>query len=155
MKISVYVFKKIKIILELHRHNRHGVGNIDLEIDDDNENYINIDYLDRNNNEKVDTNTKSISTNLEKINTNGARISTNTKAISTNSGQTSTNKGNISSNLGKINNITKTIMLKNIYFTDFDSKKDEASVRELLHFDNTTDRSKVAIVNYVNMEYNF
>ena len=55
MKISVYVLKKIikriKINLQLHRHNRHGVGNINLEIDDDNENYINTDYVDRNNNE--------------------------------------------------------------------------------------------------------
>ena len=113
----------------MHRHNRHGVGNIDLEIDDDNKNYININYVDRNNdnNEKIDTNTESISTNLEKINTNVAdissnlaQISTNTRSISTNSRQISTNKNDTSSNLGKINNITKTIMLKNIYFTDFD-----------------------------------
>ena len=27
-------------------------------------------------------------------------------------------------------------MLKNIYFTDFDSNKDEVSVKELLNFDN-------------------
>ena len=191
MKISVYVLKKIKINLQLHRHNRHGVGNIDLEIDD-NDNYINIDYLDRNNdiNEKIDTNTESISTNLEKINTNVAdissnlaqistntssistnsgqisintgaistnsgQISTNTSSISTNSGQISTNENDISSNLGKINNITKKVMLKNIYFTDFDSKKDEVITRELLRFDNTSDRSRVATINYVNMEYNF
>ena len=35
MKIFVYVLKnynKIKINLQLHRHNRHGVGNINLEI---------------------------------------------------------------------------------------------------------------------------
>ena len=156
-------YKKIKIYLQLHRHNRHGVGNIDLEIDD-NDNYINIDYLDRNNdnNEKIDTNTESISTNLEKINTNVAdipsnlaQISTNTRSISTNSRQISTNKNDILSNLGKINNITKTIMLKNIYFTNFDSKKDEVITRELLCFDNTSDRSRVATINYVNMEYNF
>ena len=66
-------YNKIKINLQLHRHNRHGVGNINLEIDD-NENYINIDYVDRNNNantsnlEKINTNTESISSNLEKIN---------------------------------------------------------------------------------------
>ena len=168
-------YKKIKINLQLHRHNRHGVGNIDLEIDD-NDNYINIDYLDRNNNEKVDTNTESISINLEKINTNVAdissnlaqistntssistnsgQISTNTSSISTNSGQISTNKNDISSNLEKINDITKTIMLKNIYFTDFDSNKDEDAIIELLHLNNTTDRSRVAIIHYVNMEYNF
>ena len=28
-------YNKIKIVLELHRHNRHGVGNINLEIDND------------------------------------------------------------------------------------------------------------------------
>ena len=39
-------YNKIKINLQLHRHNRHGAGNINLEIDDDS--YINIDYLDRN-----------------------------------------------------------------------------------------------------------
>ena len=88
----------------MHRHNRHGVGYISLKIDDDNESYINIDYVDRNNN----GNTESISTNLSKINANVADISSN-------SGEISTNKNNISSNLGKINNITKTIMLK-IYF---------------------------------------
>ena len=80
MKIFVYVLKKnynkIKINLQLHRHNRHGVGNINLEIDD-NENYINIDYVDRNNN----ANTESISTNLGKINTNTASISTNLEKI--------------------------------------------------------------------------
>ena len=57
----------------MHRHNRHGAGNINLEIDDDNESYINIDYLDRNNdgnNEQVDTNKNNISTNLIKINSN-------------------------------------------------------------------------------------
>ena len=46
-------------------------------------------------------------------------------------------------------------MLKNIYFTDFDSKKDEVITRELLRFDNTSDRSRVATLNYANMEYNF
>ena len=106
----------------MHRHNRHGIGNINLEIDDDNENYINIDYLDGN--EKVDTNTESISTNLGKINTNVVDISSNlgkidnninaiklinknsqdnSKDISTNKGLISTNKSDISTNLIKIN----------------------------------------------------
>ena len=62
-------YKKIKINLQLHRHNRHGVGNIDLEIDD-NDNYINIDYVDRNNEERINTNKNNISTNLIKINSN-------------------------------------------------------------------------------------
>ena len=61
-------YNKIKINLQLHRHNRHGVGNINLEIDDDS--YINIDYLDRNNEERIDINKNDISTNLIKINSN-------------------------------------------------------------------------------------
>ena len=138
-------YKKIKINLQLHRHNRHGVGNINSEIDDTNENYINIDYVDRNNNEKVDTNTESISSNLGKINTNEENISNN-------SGRISTNKNDISSNLGKINNITKTIMLKNIFFTDFDSTK-ELITKELLRLDGT--ERKVVSIYYVNMEYDF
>ena len=63
-------YDKIKINLQLHRHNRHGTGNINLEINDDNENYINIDYLDRNNDERINTNKNNISNNLIKINSN-------------------------------------------------------------------------------------
>ena len=74
-------YNKIKINLQLHRHNRHGTGNINLEIDDDSESYINIDYLDRNNDEQVDTNTKDISTNLGKINSNEDDILTNLNEI--------------------------------------------------------------------------
>ena len=87
-------YKKIKVILLLHRHNRHGLGNINLEIDDDSINHININYVDKNN-EDIEKNKNDISTNLGKI-------STNEGAISTNSGKISTNEGNISSNLGKI-----------------------------------------------------
>ena len=36
-------YDKIKINLLLHRHNRHGVGDINCEIDD-NDNYLKIDY---------------------------------------------------------------------------------------------------------------
>ena len=42
--IFAYIFKKIKVILLLHRHNRHGLGNINLEIDDGD-----INYIDKNN----------------------------------------------------------------------------------------------------------
>ena len=72
-------YKKIKINLQLHRHNRHGVGNINLEIDDDS--YINIDYLDRNNEEKINTNKNDISNNLIKINSNEDDILTNLNEI--------------------------------------------------------------------------
>ena len=44
-------------------------------------------------------------------------------------------------------------MLKNIYFTDFNSKTDEAFVKELLHFDNTSDRPRSNIIHKTNMEY--
>ena len=74
-------YNKIKINLQLHRHNRHGVGNINLEIDDDNESYINIDYLDRNNEERINTNKNNISTNLIKINSNEDDILSNSSEI--------------------------------------------------------------------------
>ena len=72
-------YDKIKINLQLHRHNRHGTGNINLEID--NESYINIDYLDRNNDERIDINKKDISTNLIKINSNEDDILSNSSEI--------------------------------------------------------------------------
>ena len=145
-------YKKIKLNLQLHRHNWHGIGNIDLEIDDNKENYINIDYLDRNKN--ISSNLEKINTNTGAISTNSGQISTNTGAISTNSGQISTNESAISSNLGKINNIRKTIMLKNIYFTDFDSK-DEAFSRGLISLDNIAGLPRTANIHTVNMKYYF
>ena len=130
----------------MHRHNRHGLGNINLEIDDDSINYININYIDKNN--------EDIEKNENDISSNSGKISTNVGDISSNSGKISTNQGDISSNAGKINNITKTIMLKNIHFTDFDSK-DEAVVKELLHFDNTLNKPNGIEIYTVNMEYYF
>ena len=157
--IFVYILKKytkIKIILLLHRHNRHGLGNINLEIDDDN-----INYIDKNN-EDIEKNKNDISSNLIKINgnvgdisSNLGKINTNEGNISSNSGKITTNEGNISSNLGKINNITETIMLKNIYFTDFYSKKDEVIINELLHLDKTPDRPRAAGIHTAKMEYYF
>ena len=52
--------------MQLHRHNRHGFGNINLEIDDDNENYIKITYIDRHN----ENNKNAISDNSDLISTN-------------------------------------------------------------------------------------
>ena len=37
------------MVLLLHTHNRHGLVNINLEIDDNNENYINLNYVDKGN----------------------------------------------------------------------------------------------------------
>ena len=129
-------YKEIKINLQLHRHNRHGVGNINSEIDDDNENYINIDYVDRNNdnNEKVDTNTESISTNLGKINTNVADISINLIKINS-------NKDDILYNSNEINylkNNNSKSYLKKIYNILFYNNKTQISFRNLF-FDKVFD----------------
>ena len=125
-------YNKIKIVLELHRHNRHGVGNINLEIDKNN-NYIKIEYIEKGfldnshlinlntgsistNSGLINTNTSSISTNLGKINTNTSdisdnlgKINTNTSDISDNLGKINTNTSDISDNLGKINTNTSDI----------------------------------------------
>ena len=56
---------------------------MNLEIDDDSENYINIDYLDKNNEnkEKIEKNKNDISSNLININTNEDNISYNLEEI--------------------------------------------------------------------------
>ena len=46
-------------------------------------------------------------------------------------------------------------MLKNIYFTDFDSKKDDAIVRKLLRFDNTSNRVRFSTIHNAVMKYYF
>ena len=51
----------------MHRHNRHGLGNINLEIDDNSINYININYIDKSN-EDIEKNKNNVTTNLIKIN---------------------------------------------------------------------------------------
>ena len=108
-------YEKIKINLQLHRHNRHGVGNIDLEIDD-NDNYINIDYVDRNNEERINTNKNNISTNLIKINSNEDDILYNLSEINY------IKNNNSKSYLKNIYNILfydkklKLVLLKMIYF---------------------------------------
>ena len=97
--IFAYIFKKIKVILLLHRHNRHGKGNIDLEIDDDSINYIDI------NNEDIEKNKNNILTNLINI---------------------SSNEDNIASNLSEIDYLKKnnsTQYLKNVYNILFYDKK--------------------------------
>ena len=73
-------YDKIKVILLLHRHNRHGLGNINLEIDDNSVNYININYIDKNN-EDIEKNKNDISTNLIRINSNEDDIAYNLSEI--------------------------------------------------------------------------
>ena len=80
-------YNKIKIVLELHRHNRHGFGNIDLEIDNNYENYIKIEYIEQgflDNSHLVNLNTGSISTNSGKIDKNISSISFNKDLIDKN-----------------------------------------------------------------------
>ena len=110
-------YDKIKINLQLHRHNRHGAGNINLEIDDDNESYINIDYVDRNNDERIDINKKDISTNLIKINSN---------------------EDNIASNLNEINYLKKnkhTQYLKNVYNILFYNNNEQISFKDQVFYE--------------------
>ena len=104
-------YKKIKLNLQLHRYNRHGIGNINLEIDDDNDNYIKIDYLDKNN----EKNKNNISSNLIKINSNEDDILYNLNEI----------------NYIK-NNISKSY-LKNIYNILFYDKKTHIDFKNLFY----------------------
>ena len=107
-------YKKIKIILLLHRHNRHGLGNINLEIDDNSVNYININYVDTNN-EDIEKNKNDISTNI--INISG-------------------NEDNIASNLSEINYLKKnkfTQYLKNVYNILFYDKKTQIDFRNMFY----------------------
>ena len=114
-------YNKIKINLQLHRHNRHGAGNINLEINDDNENYINIDYLDRNNEERINMNKNNISTNLIKINSNEDDILSN------------------SSEIDYIkNNISKSY-LKNIYNILFYDKKTQINFKKDVFYEKVFD----------------
>ena len=117
-------YKKTKIVLDLHRHNRHGKGNIDLKIDDNSTNYLNIDYLDKNNENK------------EKISSNLGKIDTNTDNISSNLIHMNTNEDNIAYNLSEINyiknNNTKSY-LKNIYNILFYNKKTQIDFKNLFY----------------------
>ena len=105
-------YDKIKVILLLHRHNRHGLGNIDLEIDDDNDNYININYIEKNN-EDIEKNKNDISTNLIRINSY---------------------EDDIAYNLSEINYLKKnksTQYLKNIKNILFYDKRDQISFKDI------------------------
>ena len=142
--------KKIKVILLLHRHNRHGLGNINLEIDDDNINYININYIDKNN-EDIEKNKNDISTNLIKINSNENDILYNLSEINNLKSKKSTQY------LKNVYNIlyykSKTqIDFKNIFFEKiFDINNDiydfiEMNFKLLLEYQDTDDRHYVKTV---------
>ena len=127
-------YKKIKINLQLHRHNRHGVGNVNSEIDDTNENYIDIDYVDRNNEERINTNKNDISTNLIKINSNEDDILSN------------------SSEIDYIkNNISKSY-LKNIYNILFYDKKTQIDFRKDIFYEKIFDIN-AGINDFIEMNF--
>ena len=102
-------YKKIKIYLLLHRHNRHGYGSFILEINENNDNYINLACTDDQNAVSISTNTGLIETNTSSISDNSNSISTNTSSISNNSTLIDTNTSSISSNKGLIETNTSSI----------------------------------------------
>ena len=113
-------YDKIKVILLLHTHNRHGLGNINLEIDDDSINYININYIEKNN-EDIEKNKNDISTNL--INIRG-------------------NEDNIASNLSEIiylKNNKPTQYLKNVYNILFFNEKKQISFKDEIFYEKIFD----------------
>ena len=87
-------YEKIRIILELHRHNRHGFGNINLEINKNNNSYIKVDYIEKG----ISDNSDLISTNTSSIANNSGLINTNTSSIANNSGLINTNTSSIANN---------------------------------------------------------
>ena len=102
-------YKKIKINLQLHRHNRHGYGSFNMEIDDNYDNYINITCTDdqkaadiSDNSTSIETNTSDISSNKGLIETNASDISDNSTSIETNTSDISDNKGLIDTNESNI-----------------------------------------------------
>ena len=133
----MYIFKKnydkIKVLLILHRHNRHGLGNINLEIDDNNDNYINIDYVDRNN-EDIEKNKNDISTNLIRINSN---------------------EDDIAYNLSEINylkNNKSTQYLKNVYNILFYDKKTQINFKKDIFYEKVFDVDG-SINNFIEMSF--
>ena len=116
----------------MYRHNRHGVGNINLEIDDNNINYININYIDKNN-EDIEKNKNDILTNLIKINSNEDDIAYNLSEI----------------NYLKNNNATQ--YLKNTYDILFYDKKTQIDFRNLFYekvFDVNSNKN-----NFIEMKF--
>ena len=131
-------YNKIKIILDLFRVYRHGTGNFNLELI--NENFVNVSYLDKNDiSLKIENNKDDIASNLSKINTNTGNISSNLKEIDVNKDDIATNLIKINSNEDDIlynsteidylkNNMSKSY-LKNIYNILFYESKTQIDFR--------------------------
>ena len=138
----------------MHRHNRHGLGNINLEIDDDSINYININYVNKNNLNYIKTNKENITSNLEKIETNKNDISTNLTNINI-------NKDNIAYNLSEINYIKNNIYkpyLKNVYNILFYESKTQIDFRNIFYenlFDVNANKNDFIEMNFkIDLLYN-
>ena len=124
-------YDKIKVILLLHRHNRHGLGNIDLEIDDDS--YININYIEKNN-EDIEKNKNDISSNLLSINSN---------------------KDNIVYNLNEINYLKKNKAiqyLKNVYNILFYNNNEQISFKDEIFYEKVLDVD-AAINDFIEIKF--
>ena len=126
-------YDKIKVILLLHRHNRHGLGNINLEISDDSINYININYIEKNN-EDIEKNKNDISTNLISINGN---------------------EDNIAYNLSEINNIknnSSKSYLKNVYNILFYNSNEQISFKDEIFYEKVLDVD-AAINDFIEIKF--
>ena len=155
-------YNKITILLYLFRVYRHGAGNFNLELI--NENFVNITYLDKNDiSLKIDTNKNNILSNLSeisnnkndivsnlgKINNNSSDISSNLSKINNNSSDISTNlinintnEDNIATNLEEINylkNNKSTQYLKNIYNILIYESKTQIDFREDIFYEKIFD----------------
>ena len=121
-------YNKITILLYLFRVYRHGTGNFNLELINDN--FVNITYLDKNDiSLKINTNEGNISTNLGKINTNKNNISSNLIKINS-------NEDDILYNLSEINylkNNNSTQYLKNIDNILFYDKKTQINFKGVFY----------------------
>ena len=157
-------YKKIKINLQLHRHNRHGFGEFNLEIDENNDNYINVTCTDDLNSSNISTNTSNISDNLTKINTNTSDISDNSTSISANTSDISlnlskinTNISDISSNLTKMNNIENNLIeVDDIYNETFTIQNFTLSDSNALFFYKTINLNFTTNgVIKINAKYNY
>ena len=153
-------YNKIKIVLELHRHNRHGFGNIDLEIVDDNENYIKIEYIERgflDNTHLVNLNTGSISTNSGRIDTNESNISDNKRLIETNTSSISDNKGLIETNTSSISDNKGLIEVNASKINNMENNLIEVDdvYNETFTIQNFTLSSRTALFYYRTINLNF
>ena len=129
-------YNKIKIILDLYRVYRHGTGNFNLELI--NENFVNVSYLDKNDislkiEDNISSNLSKINTNKGNISTNLGKIDTNKKNISTNLIKINSNEDDILTNLNEINylkNNSSKSYLKNVYNIPFYDRKTQVSFKK-------------------------